>query len=144
MAYKGKFKPKNPRKYKGDPTNIVYRSLWELHCMRKMDDNPNVLEWSSEETIVHYVSPIDLRVHRYFPDFVATMRRTDGSVGTVMIEVKPKKETREPPRQKRKTKKYIAEVVTWAKNSAKWAAAEEYCKDRGWTFQILTEDDLDL
>ena len=29
MTYKGKFKPKNPSKYKGDIKEIVYRSSWK-------------------------------------------------------------------------------------------------------------------
>ena len=27
---KGRYKPINPSKYKGNPTNIIYRSSWEL------------------------------------------------------------------------------------------------------------------
>ena len=142
MAYKGRFSPKNPKKYNGDPTNIVYRSLWELKVMQKMDDNPDVLEWSSEEVIVPYISPIDNRRHRYFPDFVAKTRQKDGSIKTFMIEVKPKKETMEPPRPKRITRKYVTEAMTWGRNSAKWAAAEKYCAERGWEFQKITEENL--
>ena len=142
MANKGRFTPKNPKKYKGDPTNIIYRSLWELTCMRKFDENPDILEWSSEETIVPYVSPIDRKVHRYFADFLLKTRQRDGSIKTIMVEVKPLKETIEPPVQKRKTRKYITEVVTWSKNQAKWAAAEEYCKDRGWEFMKMTEVEI--
>jgi hypothetical protein len=142
MAYKGRFTPKNPQKYKGDPTKIIWRSSWELISMKKFDENPDVIEWSSEETIVPYISPIDGKVHRYFPDFVIKTRQRDGSIKTHMIEVKPKKETVEPKPQKRRTKKYIAEVMTWAKNQAKWKYAEEYCADRGWEFMKLTEDHI--
>ena len=142
MAYKGRFTPKNPHKYRGDPTNIIFRSLWELTCMRRFDENPNIIEWSSEETIVPYISPIDNRRHRYFPDFLIKTRQTDGSIKTFLVEVKPKKETIEPKPQKRKTRKYITEVMTWAKNQAKWKAAEEYCLDRGWEFLKMTEDTI--
>ena len=110
--------------------------------MQKLDDNPDVIEWSSEETIVHYISPMDNRRHRYFPDFLVKTKQADGSIKTTMIEVKPKKETREPKVQKRKTRKYITEVATWAKNKAKWDAAEQYCAARKWDFQILTEDEI--
>ena len=66
MAYKGKFKPKNPSKYIGDPTNIVYRSLWERRFMIYCDNEDNILSWGSEEVVIPYVSPIDNKVHRYY------------------------------------------------------------------------------
>ena len=69
MAYKGKFKPHNPFKYVGDPTNIIYRSLWELRFMRYLDSHPNVTQWASEEITIPYFSPVDKKIHRYFPDF---------------------------------------------------------------------------
>ena len=69
MAYKGKYRPTHPSKYRGKPTNIIYRSLWELKFMKYCDSNKNILEWGSEEVIVPYRSPIDNRYHRYFPDF---------------------------------------------------------------------------
>ena len=143
MAYKGKFSPKNPKKYKGDPTNIVYRSLWELRVMKYLDDNPAILEWGSEELVIPYVCPTDNRVHSYFPDFVVKVKTKDG-IQTMILEVKPKKETREPVKKKKVTKQYITEVMTWGKNQAKWKAAQEYCLDRGWTFKLITEDHLGI
>jgi len=142
MAYKGRFTPKNPQKYKGDPANIIYRSLWELKFMKYLDENPNVLLWQSEEVAIPYVSPVDQRYHRYFPDFIVKVRKKDGSTGVMMVEVKPKHQTAEPKVQKRKTKRYLTEVMTWGVNQAKWKAAREYCADRKWEFQILTEDEL--
>lgn len=145
MAYKGPFRPKNPEKYKGDPTNIVYRSRWELIVMQKLDAHPDVLEWSSEEINIRYRSPLDNRIHRYFPDFYMKRRGQDGKIESFLIEVKPKAQTKPPKVQNGKpTKRYINEVATWGINSAKWAAAEEFCKDRGWTFMKITEDDLGL
>jgi len=144
MAYRGKFRPKNPQKYRGDPTNIIYRSLWERNCMRYFDENPNVLKWSSEEVIVPYKSPIDGRYHRYFPDFLIRVKNKQGQLETIMIEVKPYKETREPKPQKRLTKNYLAEVNTWGINKNKWEAAIEFCKDRKWKFMIITEKELGI
>ena len=69
MAYKGKYKPENPKKYKGDPTNVVYRSLWERKFMHYCDVNENILEWASEEIHIPYISPIDRKKHKYYPDF---------------------------------------------------------------------------
>jgi hypothetical protein len=143
-TYKGKFTPKNPKKYKGDPTNIIYRSLWERKFMKYLDENIAVLEWSSEEVIIPYKSPLDNRYHRYFPDFYMKARDTKGNIKEMLIEIKPKKETKEPAKKKRITKQYITEVTTWGKNQAKWAAAEEYCADRGWEFKIMTEDHLGI
>ena len=142
MAYKGRFSPNNPKKYKGDPTNIIFRSLWERKVMSYLDENPNVVEWSSEEIIIPYISPIDNKRHRYFPDFLIKVKRVDGSTKTMLIEVKPKYQTTEPKTQKRKTRQYINEVMTWGMNTAKWKYAEEYCLDRGWEFKILTEDEI--
>ena len=128
----GFFKPKNPNKYIGDPTNIVYRSGWEKKVMEWCDSNPNVLKWGSEEIVIPYMSPVDNRWHRYFVDFYVEAVGRDGGVRKMLLEVKPKAQTQEPNVQKRKTKRYITEVVTYGINQAKWKAAEEYCKDKGW------------
>lgn len=144
MAYKGKFSPKHPKKYKGDPTNIIYRSLWELRVMKYLDENTAVIEWSSEELAIPYICPTDNRPHRYFPDFIVKVRKPDGMSQTMILEVKPKKETIEPKKKKKVTKQYITEVMTWGKNQAKWAAATEYCTDRGWIFKLITEDHLGI
>jgi hypothetical protein len=144
MAYSGRFTPKNPSKYVGDHKNIIYRSSWEARCMDWFDRNDNIVSWASEELIIPYKSPIDGKWHRYFPDFLIKTKTKDGKLKTILIEVKPKKQTRPPPPQKRATKKYITEVTTWGVNEAKWKAAIEYCKDRTWEFKIITEDDLGL
>lgn len=144
MAYKGKFRPLNPGKYKGDPTNIIYRSRWELVYMSRLDKDPTVIEWSSEEHIIPYRSPLDNRTHRYFPDFYVKKKMSDGKTESALIEIKPKKETVPPQVINKPNKRYINEVATWGKNSAKWKAAREYCKDRGWKFEILTEDHLGI
>jgi hypothetical protein len=143
MSYKGTFKPKNPTKYNGNANNIIYRSLWELRVMKYLDDHPEVIWWASEELIIPYYSPIDNKKHRYFPDFVAKMKRKDGTVMTYVIEVKPEIQTKKPE-QKRQTKKYIQESMTYVINQCKWKAATEFCKDNGWEFKIITEKHLGL
>jgi hypothetical protein len=140
--HQGKFKPRNPKKYMGDPTNIVYRSGWELKLMVYLDKHPNVLQWGSEELVIPYRSPIDGKIHRYFTDFIVKQINKEGKTETIVIEVKPKKQTIEPTKKNSKSKRYIQEVMTWGVNSAKWLAAEEYCRDRGWKFQLMTEEDL--
>ena len=105
MSYKGKFRPSNYKKYKGDPTNIIYRSLWELRFMKWCDTNENILEYASEEFWIPYRSPLDNRVHRYFPDFYIKVRESDGSIKKYIIEIKPMRQVNEPKVQKRKTQK---------------------------------------
>ena len=144
MSYNGKYQPSYPKKYKGDPTNIIYRSLWERKFMVYCDNNQNILEWGSEEIVVPYRSPLDNRYHRYFPDFYIKVRESSGKIKKMIIEIKPQRQCIEPKVQKRKTKAYIYEVVEYAKNQAKWKAAEEWCADRGYEFKVLTEDDLGL
>jgi len=144
MAYKGRYQPSYPKKYKGNPTNIIYRSLWERRFMNYCDKNKNILEWGSEEISLPYRSPLDGKIHRYFPDFYIKIRENNGSVQKYIIEVKPKKQTIEPKVQRKKTKGYIFEVTEWARNQAKWKVAEEYCDDRRWKFKIITEDELGI
>jgi hypothetical protein len=144
MAYSGRFKPKNPAKYVGDSSNIIYRSSWECRVMTWLDQNSDVISWASEELIVPYKSPVDGRFHRYFPDFLIKVKTRDGSIKTMMIEVKPKYQTVPPVQPSRKTKKFINEVITYGINQSKWKAANEYCLDRGWEFRIITEDHLGL
>ena len=143
MSYSGKFIPKNPNKYVGDPNNIVYRSSWECRCMSYFDRTDEIISWASEELVIPYRSPVDGRMHRYFPDFIIRVKTGD-KTKTIMIEVKPYKQTQPPKQRSRVTKQYIAEVTTWGVNQAKWKAAEEYCNDRNWEFSILSEIDLGI
>ena len=144
MSYKGRYQPTNPLKYKGNFRNIIYRSLWERKFMKYCDRNPNILEWGSEEFCLPYKSPLDNKVHRYFPDFYIKVRESTGKIKKMIIEVKPKRQCMEPKPQKKKTRTYIYEVREYAKNQAKWKAATEYCLDRGLEFKILTETELGI
>jgi len=144
MAYTGKFTPKNPQKYVGDYTKITYRSSWEARVMTWLDKEPNVISWASEELAIPYISPVDGKRHRYFPDFIVKVKNKDGKVSTMMIEVKPQKQSVEPAKRSRVTKQYITEVMTYGINQAKWKAAQEYCLDKGWQFKVLTEKELGL
>jgi short-subunit dehydrogenase involved in D-alanine esterification of teichoic acids len=112
----------------------VFRSLWERQVFKWCDDNPSIIKWSSEETVVPYRCKTDNKIHRYFVDLKIKTR--DGKVW--LIEIKPEKETKEPKKRK-KTKRYINEVMTYIKNQSKWEAAKEYAENRGWKFDIWTE-----
>jgi len=112
--------------------------------MSFLDSKPSVLQWSSEELAIPYRNPIDGTWHRYFPDFTVTKRNKDGSIETNIIEIKPHKQTMVPETPKKRTKKYLNEVVTFAVNQAKWEAAENYCQKEGIKFLIMTEHDLNI
>lgn len=148
--YQGRFRPKNPKKYVGDVNNIVYRSSWELKFMSYCDKHPGIIKWGSEELQIPYKSPIDRKIHRYFPDFIIQKKDADGKIQTIMIEIKPKKYTTPPNKAKAKSKTgrrsvtYLNEVKTWGVNEAKWKSAKEFCDDRGWKFQVMTEDHLGI
>jgi len=133
--------PKNPQKYTGDSSNIWIRSSWELKVYKWMDLKSNVISWSSEEIAIPYLSPVDNRWHKYYPDVLARID-VGNKIITFLVEIKPYNQTIEPKIKKRITKNYINEVCTWGVNSAKWKAAEEYCLDRKWKFKLLTEKDL--
>lgn len=143
MAYSGLYKPVNPKKYRGNPTKIIYRSMWEKKFMIFCDHTSTIVEWGSEEIIIPYRSPIDGRVHRYYPDFYIKILTKSGKYEKYVIEVKPKRQTQKPnEKPKRKTAAWKREVLTWIKNRAKWDAAEDFCEDRQMKFKILTEDHL--
>lgn len=112
--------------------------------MKTFDTNPNVISWSSEEVKIPYKSPIDNKIHNYFPDFLIEVRNKQGHIDTLLIEVKPSKQTQEPakPKKKKLTRSYITEVKSYVVNMAKWEAAQSFCVPRGWKFKILTEKDI--
>lgn len=143
MSYKGVFKLSNPEKYRGDYSNIIYRSLWELKLMRYLDQHPDVMEWASEEFYIPYIHPVDKKPHRYFPDFWVR-KKTKLGTEVLVIEVKPHIQTIKPVQGNKKKKTFVAEALTFAVNEAKWKAAEEFCKDHGWNFLKLTEKELGI
>ena len=144
MYHKRKFTPMFVEKYTGDLTNIIMRSSWETMFANWCDKNPSVIKWKSEETIVPYRCPTDGKLHRYFVDFQVQIRDKNGRVKTYLIEVKPAKQTRPPEYPGRRTRRYIEESMTFIKNQAKWQAANEWAKDRGWEFKIITEHELGI
>tara|TARA_B100001250_G_scaffold393909_1_gene397185 strand:+ start:2890 stop:3312 length:423 start_codon:yes stop_codon:yes gene_type:complete len=138
MRYKqGKYIPRNRNKYKGDLSKIFYRSGWEYKFMKWCDATPSITEWGSEEIFIPYVSPLDNKRHKYYPDFYVKANNKK-----YIVEVKPSRQTKEPTKQKKVTKGYLREVFTWGVNQAKWKAAEEFCRDYGMEFMIITEKEL--
>lgn len=136
--HQGFYAPENPQKYAGNAKAIVFRSGWERQLMIKFDRDPNVVLWNSEGLSIPYRSPVDGKIHHYYPDFVIQVRGKDGKDKTWLIEVKPYAQTKMPV-QKKQTRRFLSEVATLAVNTAKWNAADAFCKEQGWTFQVLTE-----
>ena len=140
--YQGIFKPKNKDKYAGDSSNIIYRSSWELRMLNYLDCHPDVIYYASEEFSIPYISPVDGRVHRYFPDFLVKKKAKDGMTETLVVEIKPHCQTK-PPKQI-DSKRLLNEAKQYAINQAKWKAAEQFCADRKWKFVVITENELGL
>lgn len=141
----GKYRPSNPEKYKGNPTDIVYRSSWERIFMVWCDRNDSIKKWQSEEKALWYMDPVTKKNRRYFPDFIIEYERKDGIMVTEMIEIKPKSQVEGPPQNpKRRTKAWMTSVQTYLTNMAKWKAAAKVCEDRGWNFRIVTEKELGI
>lgn len=141
MSYKGRYKPINPQKYIGDHTKIIYRSLWERKFMLFCDKTASILKWSSEEIAIPYFFTIDKKVHKYYVDFIIQMKDKNNNIKTYLVEIKPKRQTKQPEKRKN-TKKYVRELVEWEKNKCKWEAAKNYAKEKNWEFKILTENEL--
>ena len=139
-SYKGIYRPSYPKKYVGDPNRIVYRSLLERRFMLYCDRTEDVVNWASEEISIPYISPIDKKLHRYYPDFI--VKTSKGR--KLIIEIKPYRQTAQPKAPKRKTKSYLREQLEYIKNNAKWKAAKAFCEDKGFEFKILTEKELGI
>lgn len=134
------YNPKNKEKYIGKE-NPVCRSSWEKVFCRYLDNNKNVLEWSSEDVVIPYM--FQGKKHRYFPDFYAKIINNFGKIEKWIIEVKPYKETHPPlKRGKKSHKTLLHEKVTWEKNKVKWISAKRFCKKMGYSFKIVTENEL--
>jgi hypothetical protein len=137
MAYKGLYTIENKKKYAGDPLNVVYRSLWEREVFKWCDRNPKIKKWSSEEIIIPYYFDMDKKYHRYFPDLKIVFENK-----TIVVEIKPAKETVLPNKAGKSRRQYVGEATTYVKNMNKWEAANNFCKDRKWEFQVWTEQTL--
>jgi hypothetical protein len=143
-SVKSRYRPKNPAKYKGNPNNIICRSNWEKKFCQWCDTNESIILWASEEFSIPYRSPLDNRVHQYYPDFLIKVKEGNGSIRDYVIEVKPKRQCSPPKKKSKVTKGYIYESKEYAKNQAKWEAAQEWCKDRRLIFKVITEDELGI
>jgi len=136
----GRYIPKNPSKYIGDITKIRYMSSWEYEMHKFLDNNPNVIEWASEEIAIPYLKPTDNKIHKYYVDYYVKYIDKHGNIKTELIEVKPAKQTKLS--RSKKTATQLHENITFAINVAKWKAAQEFAQKKGWMFRIITENQL--
>jgi len=143
MFYRGLFKPKNPKKYRGNVRNIVYRSQWECQYMHLLDTNESVVSWVSEEIVIKYYNPIKLRWARYFPDFLIEMKDKDGKIVKALVEIKPFHEIAPPRQNGKKMQTYLYETMTYAVNQAKWRSAKKWCDEHKVKFYVVTKDNKD-
>lgn len=136
----GLYKPRHPEKYRGDITKIRFMSSWELHMDKFLDNNPNILRWSSEAFAIPYVKPTDGKVHKYWPDYWVEYRNKHGEIVQEVWEVKPESQTKQPKTRGKKKKTQIRESINYAVNVAKWEAATQFCSKYGMKFRIISEN----
>lgn len=133
---KGRFIPKHPEKYLGDPSKIIGRSSWEFRLFKWLDGTPSVLQWASEEFSIPYIHPFENRVANYYPDALVIYKDKYGNLKKEIIEVKPYKETVLTPKATDRDKYALAV------NHAKWKAAARFAEQQGMSFRIVTEKSM--
>jgi len=61
---------------------------------------------------------------------------------TIIVEIKPKKQTMEPIIGKKHKRTVLNETLTYEINKAKWQSAIKFCDKNNIKFTILTEEEL--
>ena len=128
----GDFAAYNPKKYVGT-LPIVYRSSYEFAMMRKLEMNPTVKFWNSENITIPYKMKVGsvIKTRNYYMDF-EVISKTDRKY---IVEVKPI--TKTPT-----TKAQIHMNNENYMNACKWRAALMWAKRNNYTFRIIGEDHL--
>jgi hypothetical protein len=144
-GYHGLYEVENKDKYIGN-TNPKYRSSWEAIFCYFLDHSKSVVKWGYECVNIRYYSPIDKKLHRYFIDFYFESINKHGKLEKYLVEVKPSEQTKPPKRPKNKNKKrnkrYLAEMETFIINKCKWKSAMKFCAARGIKWKIITEHEI--
>ena len=147
----------NAQKYFG-PKHPEHKSAFELRMMEWCDKNANVVRWAYEPYCIQYVNKmvpglpdwtcelVDNKQHKYYIDFHVELIDEQGKTKTYIIEIKPNRMTIQPKEPKKKSRpaviRYVNEMKEFIKNQNKWAVANEFCKQKGYEFKILTEKNL--
>ena len=132
----GIYEVKNPQKYVGKH-KPKYRSGWELTFMTFCDNNKHVIYWASEALRIPYRHPLTGKMTQYVPDFFVVYENKYGQQKAEVVEIKPKKQRLIESRVANAKDRMVVAI-----NHAKWGAAMAYCKQQGYTFRVVTEDDL--
>lgn len=132
----GIFTPKNPEKYIGKH-KPKFRSGWEFTFMQFCDNNKAVLKWASEAISIPYIHPLTGKKTNYIPDFFIVYQNKHGHQLAEVVEIKPKKQSLIESRVASAKDRAVVAI-----NHAKWGSAMAYCKQNGFTFRVITEDDL--
>ena len=131
----GIFTPKNSQKYVGKHSPR-FRSGWEQVFMRFCDENDHVLYWASEAMAIPYKNPFTGKNTVYIPDFFVVYQNKFGQQLAEVIEIKPKKQSIVESKASNRDKMVVA------LNHIKWAAATAYCKQQGYKFRVINEDQI--
>ena len=105
--------------------------------MNFCDSNNNVLYWASEAISVPYRNPFTGQPKNYIPDFFVVYQNKHGKNIAEIVEIKPKKQSIIESKVANAKDRMVVAI-----NHAKWQAAMAYCKHHGYTFRVITEDDL--
>lgn len=133
----GYFICKNPDKYIGpNKGKIPYHSSWEKDFMHTCDENPAIMQWAVEPFSIPYRDPVSGSKKNYWPDFLLSYMKKDGTMIHEIVEIKPLKESL---LEKAKSRRDKANLLV---NQAKWSAANQFCKANGLSFRIMTEQQL--
>ena len=151
--HNGNYIPKNKDKVLklNSEGGIYYRSSWEKKIMIYLDLNESIIKWGAENLAIPYqmthFEKGDLKVkgHCYYPDFYYEIKSKDGTIKTVVAEVKPKSEYNDvllfekklfeiPNDASIKKLKNIEYKFKMAqKNSDKWQTMIKYCQKKDGT-----------
>jgi hypothetical protein len=142
----GYFTPKNPEKYEGDPSAIIYRSSWELKFLTYCDNHESIIKYAAEKVGVPYINPILKKESTYWIDCWMLTKSPDGTLTRWLIEIKPNKYLTPPEAPNRLTEKATLNYAHHAKayiiNNAKFTAAKAYAAKNNMRFGIITENFL--
>lgn len=132
----GIFTCRNPQKYIGKH-KPKYRSGWEMVFMTFCDSNDNIVYWASEALKIPYRHPFTGKQTIYVPDFFVVYKNKFEQTVAEVVEIKPKKQSLIESKIASQKDRMIVAI-----NHAKWAAAMGYCKQHGYTFRVVTEDQI--
>jgi len=103
---------------KNNGKQLHYRSGYELEVYESLEKIGDVLRYEVEPFSVEYF--FRAKKKQYFPDLL--VEYSDGAIE--IWEIKP------------------ANQCKLMQNQSKWNAAKHHCQLRGWSFQVISEDDI--